>query len=370
MRYVSLRNLQPGMQVGKPVYGKNSYGTTIPLLTARNILSESTINILKLKAQRGEIEVRGLYIEDSLSQGIEIEDVFKEETINATMAAIRDKKIKDIMEKSKELVSDIRFNTISKLDLVKMIETNDLEAHSMNVCELALALAINLNFTNREMYDLSNAALLHDIGRFLEDKKIKDYEENIKAEMKARKPEDVSSMDFFHNVYGYVFLSSPEYNSMVSAITKQAILFSHEDEKGTGFPFGFAGATDKKITKYSKILLICDKYEHYLKEFGNPIDARTKLQEDYALGIIDKSIAEVFIKKIPIFPISSNVLLSDGREALIVRNNDGLPERPVVRTFDGEVIDLVKSTNITVTELLCFDESVSLEQENKPLMRK
>ena len=66
----------------------------------------------------------------------------------------------------------------------------------------------------------------------------------------------------------------------------------------------------------------------------------------------DPDLAELFVKKIAIYPAGCQVELSDGRDALVLENSPESLLRPKVRVLpDGEVVDLQEAKDLAVLEL-------------------
>ena len=59
---------------------------------------------------------------------------------------------------------------------------------------------------------------------------------------------------------------------------------------------------------------------------------------EYLMGgcgtLFDQQVVRAFMDKVPVYPKGVTVLLSDGREAIVVENHLGSPLRPTVRFFD------------------------------------
>lgn len=67
--------------------------------------------------------------------------------------------------------------------------------------------------------------------------------------------------------------------------------------------------------------------------------------------LFDQQVVRAFMDKVPVYPKGVTVLLSDGREAIVVENHLGSPLRPTVRFFDGTDLNLNDSSvgmNITI----------------------
>ena len=169
---------------------------------------------------------------------------------------------------------------------------------------------------------------MHDIGKFdvkksvLRTKHI--YNEKEMDEMKK------------HPMYSYENLQEVP---TVSSISRNAILFHHENLDGTGY----YGITAEKLGLFARILRIADTYDAFT--------ARRKHREAYAPAyameyimsnvdsIFDKNIVSIFVRQFPFYPIGFTLKLSND-ETVVVVSNDANPMRPKVRLQNGTDVDL------------------------------
>lgn len=345
MRYISLNNLEEGMIVGRNIMSDT--GTSkMPLVMKGTTLSNFIIEALKNKG------VKGVYVEDELSQGIEVgEPIISNRVKSLTMQAIKNKDIETIIEQVKDMASNVYHADVFEVDLFGIIEKRNLEGHSMNVCELALALGKEKQLNENQLKEVATVALLHDIGKFLTNDEKKQVEIIVNDDI-VKKVENLNMTldEYLHPIYSYRFLN--KFGGILPSVVKHSVLLHHENIDGSGYPLGVTG---DKIFLYAKIVSICNLYEHYLNEYSNPQIARERLQIDYANGKIDPELASLFIRKIPIYPVASTVKLSNGSYAVVCNNNKDYPERPTIRLEDGRTIDLTEfsSSNVVVEELCC-----------------
>lgn len=119
--------------------------------------------------------------------------------------------------------------------------------HSIHVSVLSVLFGIILNFNSKELENLSQAALLHDIG--------KTY---LPLEL-LNKPDKLTNEEFAeikkHPLYGYNLLKE---NDCIAPVVKNAIISHHENEDGTGYPNKL---TSDEIAIFSKIIHITDVYD-------------------------------------------------------------------------------------------------------------
>lgn len=98
---------------------------------------------------------------------------------------------------------------------------------------------------------------------------------------------------------------------------------------------------------------------------------------EYLMGgcgtLFDQQVVRAFMDKVPVYPKGVTVLLSDGREAIVVENHLGNPLRPTVRFFDGKDLNLNDPSvgmNITIinqvnTQTIDEQEMIEFEKERK-----
>lgn len=349
MRYCSLEDLQPGMVIAKNIYFESNSGAKIVGVRQNAVLSETLISGLQ---KRG---IRGVYIEDELSRGVIIDDYFSDETKSLVIQALKSKKIENIYEISKKIVKENYGSRKVDFDFYNMINTKTEEEHALSICELSLFLANQFGFNNEELSNMANTALLHNIAKIIP---VPILASALKNQSVAFDP---GKLDYLYPFYGYHYLKSYPY---LTASTKQAILFGSVNENGTGFPFKLEDQDKHLLKKYSKILLICDYFETYLKRFGNPIDARAQLQKDVNKGVVDKKYADIFLERVPVYPVSSMVELSNGDIAIVVRNNAYSPDRPVVRTDYGLDVDLSNTKGIGIVKSFMKESQMDIQTNN------
>ena len=189
-----------------------------------------------------------------------------------------------------------------------------------------------MNYNNVQLDDLVTGAIIHDFGR-----------ENIIEE----KPEHVQK--------GFDFMRKCRGINLHSSI---ACYEHHENYDGSGFPRRLKGSA---ISEYSRIIRIADLYSNILHGYEiskEPVMPHQAYEHILALSgsIVDPNMVEIFRDTITFYPNGCSVLLSNGLKGIVVRQNIGSPQRPVVRAYNdtdiiGEV-DLLKSLTMFVKDVL------------------
>lgn len=333
MRLVGIDSLVPGNKLSVPIYASSGK----ILLNAGIALTDNYIS--KLKAMR----LYNVYIEDERFSDIELIEPLDAKTKNSAAQVIRSTcdnlnagrgidefRIKDTAWEIIEFVRSSREKGASILSTTAVDEY--IIEHSINVAILAAFMGNCMSFNNDQLLELVTGALIHDFGR-----------ENIIEE----KPEHVQK--------GFDFMRKCRGISLHSSIVCYE---HHENYDGSGFPRKLKGAA---ISEYSRIIRIADLYNNILQGYeisSGPVMPHQAYEHILALSgsIVDPDIVEVFRDTITFYPNGCSVLLSNGLKGIVVRQNVGSPQRPVVRTYNnsnviGEV-DLLKSLTLFIKDVL------------------
>lgn len=125
----------------------------------------------------------------------------------------------------------------------------------------------------------------------------------------------------------------------VSSISRNAILFHHENLDGTGY----YRVTADQLGMFPRILRVVDCYDsmttlkQYRKAF-TPGETMEYLMSNIDT-LFDRSVVEVFMKTFPMYPVGYTIRLSN-KEAAVVSSNEKNSMRPVVQLFNGKMVDL------------------------------
>ncbi|MDR3565076.1 MAG: HD-GYP domain-containing protein [Negativicutes bacterium] len=213
--------------------------------------------------------------------------------------------------------------------------------HSINVAVLCGVLGRWLGYQGETFKDLVLAGLLHDVGKT-----------QIPLEI-LRKPGKLTTAEMdamkLHATKGYNLLKELDLPQGVVF----AILQHHEREDGSGYPLGVKG---DKIHDFAKIVAVADIYDamtsdKVYKQKTTPFQAVEALMMDM-YNKLDPRICSVFLNNVRDFFIGNIVELNDGREAEVVYLGQTTTARPIVRTEEGEFIDLEQRKNISIVRLV------------------
>ena len=225
----------------------------------------------------------------------------------------------------------------------------DIYEHSTSICALAILTALKMGIEIQVIHDIGVGCLLHDIGmRYI----TVDYNDrdvgtlNKQSLMEYRK----------HPVYGYTILKD---ETWISDLSRSIILYHHERLDGSGFPLRI-----REIPQECRIVNVCDAFDEMICGIGCH---RVKVYEaiEYLKSfkniLFDGKIVDVFLEFTAVYPVGTHVLTNEGELAVVLSQNKGFQERPVIKILkdkDGNQVkdrvikDLVKVHNIFIEKAL------------------
>lgn len=313
-----------------------------------NLLLKANHKLTSLNIKRiQQLDYDGLYIYEDDDIAIHNE-LISEQTRIKTLRALKRLNVEKCLYLANEIVDEIRTSESMLVETINLSSyDNYTYIHSINVDVLSVITGIALGFTDKQLRKLSQAALLHDIGKTCIPKEI------------LNKPDILTEEEFAeirkHPHYGYNLLRD---NDSISSVVRNAVYSHHENEDGSGYP---RGLTSDKIHIFAKIIHIADVYDaltarRIYKSPLNPADALEYLMANTGI-MFDQSILEIFIRHIAPYPVGTSVKLSTGQTAIVIKNNENFLTRPIVKISNGTIINLQNVLNITITELLTQDNT-------------
>lgn len=326
MRYIAIEKLQKGMIVGRNIYDSEDRN----LLAEGRVLNEDTIDRLV------RLGYPGIYITDDLSKDIQIQEAITKELRNHAVESLQNLDVDNAMLAAENIVRQIIETEIITLDLVDLRTFDDYTfRHSVNVAVISCVIAMGMGYSHRKMVDLCVAAIFHDLGKMLVDKKVL----NKPGKLNAMEIEIVRN----HAKLSYDLICE-KWN--ISQRVKQGVLSHHENEDGSGYPRGLMG---DKIHPFAKIIHVVDVYDALSSR--RPYKGACSFSEalEYLMGgcgtLFEKKVVEAFMNYVSIYPKGITVILSDKREAVVVKNHRHNKLRPKLRLMDGTILDLGEQNN-------------------------
>lgn len=282
----------------------------------------------------------------------ELENVFKEK-VKSIIEKHTYNKTRELMELS-QTADHIITNILEEDEVVEKIydikeRSSDIYEHSISICSLATLTALKLKLSKKVVHDIGVGCLLHDLGlRYLT---IDFADKNIYEMSKTDMTEYMK-----HPVYGYSALKN---ESWISDLSKNIILYHHERMDGKGYPLKF-----KQLPIEVSIVNICDTFDEMICGIGYK---RMKVYEavEYLKtfkGVkFPANVVDAFLNFTAVYPAGSQVLLSNGAIAKVIRQNREFPDRPLLQIIKDEqgnmvgreiILDLIKVNHIFIEKAL------------------
>ena len=162
-------------------------------------------------------------------------------------------------------------------------ENNRIRLHSMRVCEICMAVAAEMNFSQAGIRQIGLAGLMHDIGKIAISEDLLDKTDSLNAE----EFETIKK----HSEIGYKMLSAKKGFSEIA----DYILEHHERWDGKGYPRGIGG---DEIHLQARMIAVADAFdamtsERPYRETNSREEAIAEIRANSGTQF-DPAIAEVF----------------------------------------------------------------------------
>ena len=225
--------------------------------------------------------------------------------------------------------------------------SSDIYEHSINICSLAIIVALKMNLSQQTVHDIGVSCLLHDLGlRYL----TIEYNDRNLAELSDLEYADYKK----HPIYGYTALRGENW---ISNESKNMILYHHERMDGSGYPL-----KSTEIPVECRIVQICDVFDEMICGIGCK---RVKVYEavEYLRSLkdvkFDGKIVDIFLEFTAVYPAGSTVRTNERETGIVLYQNKDFPDRPVLRIIkdkDGRSVDVVKDlvevNNVYIEEVI------------------
>lgn len=294
-----------------------------------------------------DLSIKSVYINDEISQDIEINDVVSEETRQECKKAIArtmqqfirkgDISLQGTINSAQKIIGDLLSQKDVMVNLVDIRSKEDmLFSHSVNVCILAVMTGVNMGYNMVNLKELASGALLHDLGLM----------EIMKETIPGTGKMEVDKSRYReHPKLGYDSLNKQE----ISSFAKVIALTHHERGDGTGFPFGLKFT---EIHEMVRIVSICNAFDNIVHGDRNTYDVPAHQAIEFleaSTHLFDANIVQKFVGNVSMYPSGSRVRLSSGEIGIVTTQNKGFSTRPVVRILgDTNKIDIDLSKKLTL----------------------
>jgi putative nucleotidyltransferase with HDIG domain len=281
----------------------------------------------------------GVYIDDEVSRNIQVTPVVQEEVRQGAVSLIQNvfSKVSDdeglgteerlIRLMAESVVNDVMVQEDVVYNMVDIKTYDDyVYFHSMNVGVLAAVIGANMNLDEDAMDDLVTAAFLHDIGKVF-------ISRDLLNAGRRLTPEESQQMKQ-HPQVGYDYLKR-EFHFPDSV--NEAVYQHHEWFNGKGYPQKLKG---ENIQLIARILHAVDVYDEMVTKRPHHAAYLPSDAIEYIMGRtgseFDPAVVKVMSSQLALYPVGSEVVLSDERHAIVVENHAGFMQRPTVRVVDTE----------------------------------
>lgn len=360
-RLVRTRQLQPGMKIDQAVVDKSGRNLVQRGSILDNYVIDSLLKmgVMMVYIQSGE-ETAG-DIEKSISpqarkqierlhtddrSKVELSDSVKTRVAEGIQFIYSNTESKELADVTNNIASNL-MNAINSTDAIAVdisaLKTSDEYTfkHSVDVATMSMVLAKQQGLSQKQIYEIGVAGLLHDIGKT-----------KIPLDI-LNKPARLTDEEFAvmkqHPVFGYRMIKDrDEFSNEIC----MAVLQHHEKMNSKGYPVGFPS---DKITQYARILTIADIYDALVTErpYKSAFSQREAVEMIMSMtGELDLTAMKSFLESMILYPVDSIVELSNGEKAKVVKNNTHYILRPtVVGIKSGRVYDLsmdIKCANIII----------------------
>lgn len=316
MRFITVSSLSEGMILGRDIVGSSH-----SFMLKKGVkLTEEYIKYLNEKGYLG-----AYIIDEAFSDVIPVE-VVSQNTLFEGIKAVENSDIDGIVIAATKIVSEISSCDNLSVDICDLRSFDDYTYHhSVNVAVYAVAVGKYMGLKDSELTLLCQAGICHDLGK-----------KNIPLEI-LNKPGKLSDEEFdiikSHPKHSYDMLYD---NPDISSIVRQAVICHHENENGSGYPFGKNG---NQIPLLAKIIHGVDVYDALTskrpyKEPYSPFEAFEYLMGGKSI-LFNDEVVEAMKCVIPTYPVGMEVCLSNGENAIVVKNTQN-PARPIVRLIESK----------------------------------
>ncbi len=244
-------------------------------------------------------------------------------------------------------ISDMIFKEITHSSVVvsqlnELLQTDEYTyKHSINVALYAALTAKWMNFSQKEIKTVIEAALLHDVGKV----KIPLPLLNKKEKLHPEEFDEIKK----HTIYGYEMVKDIE---SLSEDVKKAVLMHHEREDMSGYPLS-AGRED--ISIYSKIVAVADVFDamttdRAYKKAVSPFDAFDMFQTS-GQSIFDIRIVSAFLGNVATCYTGAKVLTDTGIVGKVVYIPPYNLSKPVI-SVGTSYKDLSRDSSLKILKII------------------
>ena len=347
MRYLSINKLESGMAIGQDIFD----GSGEIRFKKHCLLNEQTIK------QLATMGYQGVYIDDTFTKGIEIQEILSPEIHRETLKAVHDvfmtgndsgsPEERNFQKSIEDVVDEILENGDVMCNMIDIKSYEDyIYFHSISVAMISAMMGCRMGMSKERLRNLTACAMLHDIGKkFIETELLEAPRPLTEEERKTMAQ---------HSKLGYVFLNdSFEFDEEML----EGVLEHHEWYNGEGYPLR---KSSDEISLFARIIKIADSYDAMVSKtpYHKPILPSDAVEYIMAMAGVefDPKLVIQFLDCIAVYPVGCEVVLSTGEHAIVMKNYRGFVLRPRVMLMgSAKTIDLKDDPNarcITIVEMI------------------
>ncbi len=327
MRRLSVNAIQGNEILGKDIISDDD----------KILLPAGSRTKIEYKEHLLRLGIHWIYIKDEISEGVlsdkVSEDAIKEECLHDVKMTLErfsynaDTEENHINTIAEEIINDVlkEENVVYCLAGVRQ-RGDSIYSHSINVAVLSILIAMNMGLTKQRIKDIAIGSLLHDIGYNgitvrVDEGENDQYTKEQKKEIKK------------HVLYGYGMV---ENETWMPKTSKDIILSHHEMIDGSGYPFKLDG---KHMSLAIKIVSLCNDFDTLV--YGR---SQQPMKVHDAIEYIisqsgqryEHSVVNAFNEIVAAYPNGTLVVTSEGDIAIVLRQNQKCPTRPIIRLIQDK----------------------------------
>ncbi len=359
MKRIMTSNLLPGMVLAENVYSYNNDQLILPqgfVLTDKSIARLEFYSIINVLVEDAQTEQPEANEDESLSYAQRLRTTQEFKRFKADFEDASEgfaKSINDVVLNNQPLnveeITDPIFKLIESgqgpsniFDMLHSLRQYDdaTYVHCINVALISNIIGTWMRKSEDEIQLLTQAGLLHDIGKLLIPEKI--------INKPAKLTEGEYTIVKTHPQEGYKILKGLDIDQHV----KNAALMHHERCDGSGYPMHLRG---NQIDPYARIVAIADVYDAMTsaRVYRGPLCpfVAISLFESEGLQRYDSEAILVFMKNIVNTYLLNRVRLNNGMEGEIIFINRDHLSKPTIRVGD-RYIDLSITPDLYITQII------------------
>lgn len=308
---------------GTEILAKDIVSKDYSFLLARgNVIKEEYIQKLKeLHVAMVYVEEEGRSIESRKILREDVEEKFTEKVkkILETHTYQHNKELEEICETAENIMKEVIENEdVSELVFDIRERSADLYEHSISVCTMSTLTALKMGLDKDIIRGISIGALLHDLGlRYM-------TVNFVNIDTNEMPPSEASEYKK-HPIYGY---TSVENENWLPKISKDIILYHHENLDGTGYPLKTG-----VIPLECQIVSVCEAFDELLCGVGRKRE-KVHVAIEYILmnkvKKYDARVIEALLTFTAVYPAGTRVKTNEGEIGIVIKQNSEFPNRPVL----------------------------------------